>query len=63
MIEKMLNKMSRSESGRLGAIALNSDPRKKSKASLKAAQTRLAEDPNTFRRMGHLAGISKKSKK
>lgn len=54
MISNLKNKklMSASERGKAGAAALNGDPEKKRAASRKAAQTRLAENPNVFREMG-----------
>lgn len=42
--------------GRLGAIALNSNPHKKRLAALKAAQTRLKKNPSCFSDMGKLKG-------
>jgi hypothetical protein len=48
--------MSRSEAGRLGARALNLDPKKKSTAAKKAAETRKKDNPNIFREMGAKGG-------
>jgi hypothetical protein len=48
--------MSRSDAGRRGAEALNSDPQKKSQAAKKAAETRKAHNPNAFREMGATGG-------
>jgi hypothetical protein len=54
-------KLARIEAGKAGALALNSDPEKKSKAAKKAAATRKRWNPEVFREMGKLAaGISKK---
>jgi hypothetical protein len=52
----------RSEAGRLGAKALNSDKEKKSSATRKAAQTRKALNPDVFKEMGVLSGIAKKNR-
>ncbi len=49
-----------SEKGRKGALALNSDPKKKSAASQKAAQTRKMRDPYAFQKMGRAGGSKKK---
>jgi hypothetical protein len=51
---KMLEpkKLTKSELGKLGAQALNSDKRKKAMASKKAAQTRKARNPDAFKEMG-----------
>ncbi len=51
-----MSNMSRSEAGKLGAKALNQDPRKKSAAAKKAAETRKKENPNVFREMGAKGG-------
>jgi hypothetical protein len=40
--------------GKLGAMATNADPVKKSAATKKAAATRKAQDPDCFKRMGSL---------
>jgi general stress protein YciG len=50
----------RQQYGRMGAIALNSDPEKKAAAAKKAAATRLAKNPNIFREMGSKGGGSNK---
>lgn len=42
----------KSRAGRLGAIALNSDPEKKRMAAIKATKTRLKNNPNAFSEMG-----------
>lgn len=47
---------SKQRAGRLGAMALNSDPVKKSAATKKAAATRKAQNPNIFREMGAMGG-------
>lgn len=47
-----MKKPSFRERGILGALALNSDPAKKSEAARKAAATRKAHTPNVFREMG-----------
>jgi hypothetical protein len=53
-----MTNISRSDAGRLGAKALNSDPQKKSAAARKAAETRKKENPNVFREMGAKGGGS-----
>jgi hypothetical protein len=50
----------RQKFGRMGAVALNSDPTKKAAAAKKAAATRLAKNPNVFREMGGKGGGSNK---
>lgn len=60
--EDKYDKDARSEAGRLGAYALNSDPEKKSAATKKAALTRKKINPNIFREMGHMGGSSTKAK-
>lgn len=52
--------MTRSEAGRLGAIALNSDPEKKSRAAKKAAAKRKSINPDTFKEMVKLRVDKKK---
>ena len=47
-----IKKPTYSERGRLGAMAINSDPDKKRAAALKAAQTRKLKNPNVFKEMG-----------
>lgn len=59
MIEN--KKLNPSECGRLGARALNSDIEKKRAASKKAALTRMAKDPDVFKKMG-VQGALKNSK-
>jgi hypothetical protein len=49
-----MKKITFSQRGKLGAKALNSDPAKKSAAAKKAAQTRIAKNPNCFKDMGRL---------
>jgi hypothetical protein len=49
-----MKKITFSQRGKLGAKALNSDPAKKSAAAKKAAQTRIAKNPNCFIEMGRL---------
>jgi hypothetical protein len=51
---KKMEKLTRSEAGKRGAEALNSDPHKKSAAAKKAAATRIAKNPNCFKDMGKL---------
>lgn len=57
--EEKKKPMTRSEAGRLGAAALNSDPELKSEAARKAAQTRKAADPEAFAKMGKIGGTNK----
>lgn len=45
------NKMTKQETGRMGAIVLNSDKEKKLEAARKAARTNLAKDPDYYRKM------------
>jgi hypothetical protein len=49
-------KMSPSEAGRTGAMALNADTLKKSAAAKKAAITRKLKNPNVFIEMGKKGG-------
>lgn len=41
---KEKSRLTRSEAGKLGALALNADPKKKKAAILKAAETRKAKN-------------------
>jgi hypothetical protein len=50
------------EAGRLGALAVNSDPDKKKAAAAKAVATNLAKNPNHYRDMGRLTGKNKGDK-
>jgi hypothetical protein len=52
----------RSAAGKLGAAKLNGDPVKKSAAARKATDTRLKQNPNFFRIIGHLGGSAEKKK-
>jgi hypothetical protein len=52
-------KMLRSEAGRIGAMALNADPVKKSAAAKKAVITRKLKNPNAFVEMGKKGGKKK----
>jgi general stress protein YciG len=56
-------KMPKSEAGRLGAMALNADPAKKSAAARKAAITRKLKNPNTFVEIGKKGGKAGKGSK
>lgn len=51
---KEMKKITYSQRSKLGAKALNSDPAKKSAAAKKAAETRIAKNPNCFVEMGRL---------
>jgi hypothetical protein len=54
-----IKKPTHSERGRLGATALNSNPEKKQAAARKAAKTRLAKDPDVFKKMGAIRNKEK----
>jgi hypothetical protein len=57
----MNDKLSCKERGRMGAIALNSNPEKKSAAALKAAVTIRATRPNFYTEIGRMGrGMQKK---
>jgi hypothetical protein len=49
-------KMTRSQAGRLGALALAANPTAKSTAAKKAAAKRKAKDPDAYRKMGKKGG-------
>lgn len=57
-----MKKFTRAEVGRIGAIALNSDLKKKSAAAKKAARTRIKANPSCFVEMGKKGGGSNKKK-
>lgn len=63
MQEDKPDKMSNSEAGKLGALAVNSDPVKKSEATKKAARTRMQANPHIFREIGRKGGLAKKNLK
>lgn len=54
-------KMTKSDAGRLGALALNANPAIKSKAAKAAVATRKALDPACFSKMGAKRGSRSKS--
>jgi hypothetical protein len=55
-------KMTHVERGKKGAMALNTDPVKKSEAAKKAAATKKAKNPHIFAEMGKLGAKIKKTK-
>lgn len=61
-IKKKMPK-TKSEAGRLGAMALIADPAKKSAAARKAAITRKLKNPNTFVEIGKKGGKAGKGSK
>lgn len=56
-------KMNRAECGRLGALALNSNPEKKAAAAKKAVVTIKAARPNFYSVIGRLGAMKKKERK
>lgn len=58
-----MNKLTRSEIGKMGANALNSDTIKKRAASIKGVETRRKKNPNIFREMAILRNNKYKKEK
>jgi hypothetical protein len=55
-------KMTKSQVGKLGALALNSNPEKKSAAAKKAVATVKANNPDFYSRIAKLGALKRREK-